>query len=433
MSGSSLRVIVSGMVGLYPLGGVAWDYLQYVIGLAQLGHDTYYHEDTWCWPYHPGRNQYVREGAYSARFIQDFFRSYAPDLQDHWHYRHLHEKSYGMEPARFNEVARTADVFLNVSGGCIIPEHLSPGCVKVFVDTDPGYNQIVLSEKPEWSENVDRWCANVKTHDRHFTYAENIRRPDCGIPRLGFSWKTTRMPVVVDFWKSKEKNTASATRPWTTIMTWNAFKGRLIYKGVEYKSKGNEFLKMIDLPGLTGLKPRIAVGGVRAPLKQLAGHGWEVLDGPRVTRTPQDYRDFIQDSRGEISTAKHVYVALRTGWFSCRSACYLAAGRPVVVQDTGFNGLIPTGKGILAFSDLREAIAGLGEVEGNYRRHAEAARAIAWEYFDAKIVLRTLMTKATDRDGREHEYEGKYKWEEKTKPYSSVAGRVDAAPHPLPD
>src|SRR5436309_9921813 len=135
---SRLRVVVTGLAGLYPVGGVAWDYLQYVIGLARLGHDVYYHEDTWSWPYHPIENRHTPEGTYSARYIGDFFARYAPELCGRWHYLHLHETSFGMDRAAFDEVARTADVFLNVSGACLLPDRLSPRCVKVFLDTDPG-------------------------------------------------------------------------------------------------------------------------------------------------------------------------------------------------------------------------------------------------------------------------------------------------------
>src|SRR5687767_15010080 len=150
-SASKLRIIVGGLVGNYPLGGVAWDYFHYVLGLARLGHDVYYHEDTWCWPYHPIECRYTSNGDYSANYIADFVRQYAPELRDRWHYLHVHETSFGMGRAAFDEVARTADLFLNVSGASRIPDGLAPGCVKVFIDTDPGYNQVVLSARFAWS------------------------------------------------------------------------------------------------------------------------------------------------------------------------------------------------------------------------------------------------------------------------------------------
>jgi hypothetical protein len=170
-------------------------------------------------------------------------------------------------------------------------------------------------------------------------------------------------------------------------MTWNAFKGKLIYKGVEYGSKGAEFEKLMDLPRHVRSRLNVAVGGVSAPLERLASSGWQVTDGPEATVTPSRYQEFIRDSRGEISTAKNVYVAMRTGWFSCRSACYLAAGRPVVVQDTGFRSIIPCGAGVLAFGTPDEAIAALQLAEADYEGQSAAALEVAREHFGCERVL----------------------------------------------
>jgi len=391
MSVSALRIIVTGLAGLYPVGGVAWDYLQYPIGFARLGHDVVYHEDSWSWPYNPVEKTYSSDAAYTVKYIGDFFERYAPELSRRWHYLHLHETSHGMTREAFDEAARTADVFLNVSGACMIPENLSPRCVKVFLDTDPGYNQIMLSERLSWSENVERWCETVAAHDQHFTYAENIYGPDCTVPKAGYDWKTTRMPIALDLWGPSTPHAPPADAPWSTIMTWNAFKGKLIYKGVEYASKGAEFERLMGLPTRVSVPLKVAVGGVNAPLDQLARNGWNVVDGPEATITPERYKDFILASRGEVSPAKHVYVAMRTGCFSCRSACYLAAGRPVAVQDTGFTSVIPSGEGIVAFNSIEEASAAISEIEAHYARHAAAALSMARECFDSGRVLAKLI------------------------------------------
>ncbi len=390
---SRLRIIVAGMVAQYPVGGVAWDYLQYVVGLARLGHDVVYHEDTWCWPYHPRQKTITDDGAYSAGFLKGFFEHYAPPLAERWHYRHLHETSYGMSRRAFDEVARSADLFVNVSGASFFPESLSPHCLKLFVDTDPGYNQIVLSERPAWSENVERWHAGVLAHDRHFTYAENIGAADCAMPTAGLRWQRTRMPVVLDLWDCVHTPAAPAGA-WSTVMTWNVFRGKLEYRGVEYHGKAVEFEKIIGLPQRLKLPFRVALGGTEAPLAQLAARGWVAEDGPAVTLTPQAYQGYIAASRGEISVAKNVYVALRTGWFSCRSACYLAAARPVVVQDTGFTQAIPTGKGLHAFGNAEEAAEALCAVERDYQREARAAREVAHDHFDSRRVLASLIDDA---------------------------------------
>jgi hypothetical protein len=386
---SRLRIIVTGMVAQYPVGGVAWDYLQYVIGLARLGHDVCYHEDTWCWPYHPLQKTMTADGSYSANYLKGFFERFAPELATRWHYSHLHETSYGMHHADFDEIARTADLFINVSGASILPE-LSTRCIKVFIDTDPGYNQIILSERPSWSENVEQWCAGVLAHDKHFSYAENIGAPDCAVPCAGLNWRATRMPVVLDLWEPFAASVSSAA-PWSTVMTWNVFKGKVEHSGVEYHGKGGEFHKIIGLPRELARGFRVAIGGTKAPLEQLTAHGWIVEDGPTVTLTPADYQNYIRGSRGEISVAKDIYVSLRTGWFSCRSACYLAAARPVVVQDTGFTKVIPTGMGAHAFTTGEEAREALAAVERNYVEQAEAARELARTYFDAGHVLTKLI------------------------------------------
>ena len=381
------------MAAQYPVGGVAWDYLQYPIGLARLGHDVVYHEDTWCWPYDPSRRTMTDDPAYSAGYLRDFFARYAPELAERWHYLHLHETSCGMSRETFDAFAKTADLFLNVSGGSFFPEALSPSCLKLFLDSDPGYNQIILSERPSWSENVERWCDGVRAHDRHFTYAENFGSPDCTMPSAGIAWKKTRMPVVPELWPARPERVVPES-PWSTVMTWNVFKGKLEYRGVEYRGKAEEFAKIAGLPRRFDRGFRVAVGGTEAPLAELVAQGWDAEDGPSATLSPQDYQDYIAASRGEVSVAKNVYVALRTGWFSTRSACYLAASRPVVVQDTGFSNILPTGHGLHAFSTADEAAAAIEAVEANYEVEMQAARDVAFAHFDARQVLSRLIEDA---------------------------------------
>jgi hypothetical protein len=388
-----LRIIVAGMVAQYPVGGVAWDYLQYIIGFACLGHDVFYHEDTWCWPYHPRDKRMTDDAGYSVRFLKSFFQRYAPELAEHWHYLHLHDASYGMPRPAFDAVARTADLFINISGASFFPEALSPHCVKVFVDTDPGYNQIVLSECPAWSENVGRWRSGVLAHDRHFTYGENIGALDCRMPTAGLNWQKTRIPIVLDLWEGIPLP-ISPIGAWSTVMTWNVFRGELKHGGAEYHDKAAEFDKIIDLPRQVGLPLRLALGGTEAPTAQLAAQGWAVHDGPAVTLTPQHYQDYIAASRGEVSVAKNVYVALRTAWFSGRSACYLAAARPVVVQDTGFSRVIPTGSGLHAFTNAEQAAEAICAIERDYGHQAQVARELAHAHFDSRRVLTRLIEDA---------------------------------------
>jgi hypothetical protein len=386
---SALRIIVTGLVGAYPIGGVAWDYFQYPIGLARLGHEVVYYENTWMWPYHPIENTPVETASYSVDYIARFFRNYAPELAQRWHYRHLASESYGLTETEFESFARTADLCLNVSSASTLPAKLGIRCLRVFLDTDPGYNQIVLSERPQWSSNVDRWAEEFRNYDRYLTYAENIGEADCPVPTLGVDWITTRMPIILDLWR--DPSTPADSAPWSTIMTWNGFPGPLIYNDCEYGSKDVEFARIASLPGQIKNPLKIALGGAGAPAQSLVEQGWIVVDGPNATLTPERYREFIKHSRGEISSAKNVYVAMRTGWFSCRTGCYLASGRPAVVQDTGFSKYIPVGQGVIAFNTLEEAKAALETAEENYTLHAAAAREIAAEYFRSDNVLARML------------------------------------------
>jgi hypothetical protein len=177
-------------------------------------------------------------------------------------------------------------------------------------------------------------------------------------------------------------------------MTWNVFRGELKHGGAEYHDKAVEFDKIIDLPRQVGLPFRLALGGTEAPTAQLAAQGWAVQDGPAVTLTPRHYQDYIVASRGEVSVAKNVYVALRTAWFSGRSACYLAAARPVVVQDTGFSRVIPTGSGLHAFTNAEQAAEAIRAIECDYEHEAHVARELTHAYFDSRRVLTRLIDDA---------------------------------------
>jgi hypothetical protein len=386
-----LRIIVGGLVGQFPLGGVAWDYFHYLLGLHELGHEVYYHEDTWVWPYNPVLQSSTDDPAYTLKFVTDFFADYAPDLASKWHYVLLHEKHFGMSESEFDRVAESADIFLNVSGACFFPDKLSPRCVKVFLDTDPGYNQIMLAEKFAWSQNVERWCAQVAAHDRHLTYAENIYGADCLIPRLGFDWRPTRCVVTLPSWKSIKDSPPSPQSPFTTIMTWAYFSGDLVHNGRRYGTKAEEYERFHDLPRRVNVPLALAVGGDKAPMRRIAEDGWTTLDAHAATLTAAGYQELIRDSAGEWSVAKNVYVDTHSGWFSCRTACYLAAGRPAVVQETGWSRFVPSGNGVIAFSTMEEAVAGLNEVAANPAKHREAAYGIAREYLAPDKVLPAMI------------------------------------------
>jgi hypothetical protein len=386
-----LRIIVCGMVGQFPLGGVAWDYFHYVLGLHQLGHDVYYHEDTFLWPNNPALGYPSEDPSYSVNFIKSFFAAYAPELANKWHYRVLRKDSYGMTFEQFEEVVRTCDIFLNVSGASFLPDALNPKAVKVFMDTDPGYNQIVMAEKPAWVDDAEGSWKTLMRHDKCLTYAENIYNDDCVIPRLGIDWHITRCIATLPEWKSIKDAPSPAGAPFTTIMSWSYYKGPLEHKGVHYDQKAPEFDKFIDLPKHTKMPLRLAVAGYHQPADQIRQAGWQLVPGIEVSLTAEQYLHFIRDSAGEWSIAKNVFVGTRSGWFSCRTACYLAAGRPAVVQDTGWSKFIPSGNGLFAFNTMAECVAALDEVNAKPAQHRAAAYDMAREYIAPDKVLPPML------------------------------------------
>jgi hypothetical protein len=386
-----LRIIVGGMVGQFPLGGVAWDYLHYVLGLHELGHEVYYDENTYTWPYDPIKQEPTNDGTYAAGFIGGFFQKYAPELSERWHYNLLMEKSLGMSRERFDEVAATADIYLNVSGVCLLPEKLNPRCRKVFMDTDPGFNQIGLYDLVQKEGKDCKRYKEVAGHDCILTYAENITSADCHLPKLDLKWVPTRPIATLSHWDwcrgAKPRDEA-----FTTVMTldFSAKLKSLDYDGKSYYDKRPEFEKFIDLPLKTKAILRPAIGRNKG-LERILEKGWQVSPAYPVSDTPEHYQQFIADSFGEWSIAKNVYAEPNTGWFSCRTCCYLAAGRPAVVEDTAWSKFIPSGQGVIGFRTMDEAAAGLEAVRANYAHHQQAAYEVARDYLSPQAVLTPMV------------------------------------------
>jgi hypothetical protein len=281
-----------------------------------------------------------------------------------------------------------ADVFINVSGSALLRPAYGTSKRKVLIDTDPGWNHFV--NYPRWDASPG-WqdALGFRGHDHFFTYAERIGTPGCSLPGLGLAWQPTRPPVMVDRWWPEPPGEV-----WTTVMTWKNF-GRSIEAGHKsYGTKELEFPKVESLPQrLPGCRFEVAVGGAGPPVERWRHLGWAVADAEDVSRDVEDYHRYIQGSRGEFSVAKNVYVETGSGWFSCRSVCYLAAGRPVVIQDTGFSAVLPTGAGLLPFTTVDEAVDAVHRVEADYEYHAAAARALAEEAFDARTVLESMLSR----------------------------------------
>lgn len=294
-------------------------------------------------------------------------------------------RTFGVDAKRFAELVEGADLFLNVSGGTLLRDEYMRCSRKVLIDSDPGWNH--FRNYPKWDANPG-WQGShgYWAHDHFFTYAERIGQPDCVLPTLGLPWQPTRPPVVLDCWEPR-----APAEKWTTVMTWKNFQETIEYRGVRYGTKEMEFDKVAAVPTRARAKFEVATGGAAVPREEWRKLGWSVIEAAEVSATAEDYRRYIRESRGEFSVAKNVYAATRSGWFSCRTVCYLAAGRPAVAQDTGFSEFIPAGRGLFAFSNLDEAARGIEAVEADYGAHQKAARELAASHFDSTLVLGDLL------------------------------------------
>lgn len=379
-----MRAIVTGMIATFPVGGVAWDYGQYILGLEKLGFEVYYLEDTGWKTYDPVKGEYGEDPSYGLNFLDRTLSALSSNLKDKWHFRSMNGDCFGIDATRMAQIIVDADLFLNISGGTLLRDHYLVNPCKIFIDTDPGWNHFV--NFPKWDKNSG-WedSHGWRAHNHFFTYAENVGQHSCILPTLEIHWLPTRPPVVVDCWHPIHPGS-----DWTTVMTWKNFNQPIEYRGELYGTKEVEFLKIENLPNLINRKFEIAIGG-KPPFERLKKLGWSIFDSVEKSKTLETYQDYIQQSKGEISVAKNVYVATHSGWFSCRSVCYLASSRPVIVQDTGFSRHIPTGEGLFAFDNIEQAKAAIEEVERDYPRHQQAARAIACDYFDSDKVIGKML------------------------------------------
>ena len=406
MPTSSLRVIVTGFIGHQRLlGGVAWDYLNFVLGVKRLGHDVYYIEDSGCWPYNdvegPLRGDWTDWNPQpTVEHLSKVMSAFG--LDGKWAY-HFPPKSewFGLSSTERNEVIKTADVLINVAGTLEKPWDYRTIKKLVYVDTDPVFCQIGAAAGADSKIMKQR----LDAHDVFFTLGEGLSANDA-IPKLERKWNTTKYPIVLDHWRDDSHDSMSGDG-FTTIMNWSSYE-TLTYHNERYGQKDVEFMKFIELPRkvfpssleVALYKPRVKSSrdfSVSVPLDILETSGWKIVDASEVCPDFHTYRRYIQQSKAEWSVAKGGYVVGKSGWFSCRSACYLAAGRPVVVQDTGFSKVLPAGEGVIGFSTFDEAEAGILEVEANYQRHAKAAEDIAEAYYDSDKVLNQLLETAMDQ------------------------------------
>jgi hypothetical protein len=364
---------------------MAWMHMQIAAGLRRLGHEAYYFETTSAWPYDPVRNTVVNDSDYTLPYIERVAASFG--LGERWAYRRSYSDKawFGMSRAKAEELLAHADAVLNVAGATRFAEEgLKIGRL-VYFGTDPGHHEIAFASGQEHIRKL------IEEHVDFVTYGENIGSADCPLPPLPRLRSRTRQPVLLHHWQDG----GPIKKEFTTVANWRQTGRDIEFEQQTYRwSKHHEFLKFIDLPRRTRQSIELATGLVNLSAKELRlieSMGWRLRDAHPFTTDPWRYRDYVRSSRGEFTVAKDLHIRLRSGWFSERSACYLAAGRPVITQDTGFANILPTDEGLFAFNTMAEIIAAFDAINSDYERHSRAARAIAEEYFRAETVLNKVI------------------------------------------
>jgi hypothetical protein len=369
--------VVSGYVIRYPVGGMTWVFLNYLLGLRDLGFEPVFVEAAGPQPccYDVAAGRMTEDPSYGVAYWE---RALADaGLEDlRWWYA----DGRGMERDEAVATLESAEVLLNVGASGWAPE-FARAPRRVLIDCDAPFTQFRLHDREEG------WCAFVDAHDVHATYAVNLAEGRCAVPDGGREWIATRPPVHLGAWPASPVPEGA----WTTVTSWTAY-GSAYYELDEYRQKDAEYVRLRDLPSRTPVTLELALGG-DAPRRQLAERGWRIADPVEVTLTPDRFASYVRGSRGELGVAKQAYVKARTGAFNDRSLNYLASGRPVVCSDTGLDWL-PTGAGLLPFSDAEGAAAALAAVEENPAFHGAAARILAEEYFSARDVLADLLSAA---------------------------------------
>jgi hypothetical protein len=372
MTRPRLTILFSGMIAGDPgQGGAAWAVLQYVLGFRRLGHEVVFVE--------PVRELTPASVGYFHRVTTQFGLERSSGLLQTGT-----TMTAGLDYTELAAAARRADLLVNISGMLADPELTGPIPRRVYLDLDPGFIQL-------WHavQMIDMRFAG---HTHFVTVGQSIGQPDCPVPTCGLDWIPTPQPIVLEHWPTA----GPPARPaFTTVGNWRGY-GSIEHDGIFYGQKAHSLRPLMELPRRTRqrFQPALSIHPSETrDLESLAANGWELLDPADVAGTPAAYRDFVRSSTAEFGLAKSGYVAAKCGWFSDRSLCYLASGRPVLAQDTGFGRWLPVGAGVVPFTMVDEAAAGADAIAADYVRHAWAARRLAEEFFDSDAVLSRLLTR----------------------------------------
>jgi hypothetical protein len=381
MTVSKLTILVSGMIAAEPnQGGTTWVVLQYLLGLRRLGHRVWFVEPLKSASLRPAGASLAESAnvAYFRQVMEDFRLAEAAGL-----FVEESREIFGLSWDEMTRRAAATDLLINLSGLLRDGELLHRIPQRVWLDLDPGFVQL-------WqTQGIDM---GFDGHTHFGTVGTRIGTPQCDLPTCGRDWIPTLQPVVLDEWPVENGADGGA---FTTIANWRGY-GSVERNGVHYGQKAHSWRNLMGLPRLTSEELLTALAihpGESKDLTALAANGWNLIDPASVAADPASYRQFIRESKGEFGVAKSGYVAGQSGWFSDRSACYLASGRPVLAQDTGFSAELPTGEGLLRFRTTEEAAEGLESISRDYVQHARAARRIAEEHFDSDVVLSRLLSR----------------------------------------
>lgn len=378
------RILVTGIMFFYPLAGVGFQFLHYLIGLQELGYDVYYVEDSQRRLFDPKINDLTYDATNNVALVKPmldrfgFGERWALRVRgDHaWH-------THGPWGERIDELYATADAILNVTGGQEMTDELLGIPCRLYVESDPFASQV------RYAQHDPHWRTLLDAHTHHFTFGENIGQPDCLIPETGLQWHPTRQPISLACWEPLQPE---ADAPFTTITTWSNNNNDVVYEGQTYRwTKNLAWEEFMSLPLQCNMPFEMAVRASEETVSRLRASGWVTRDAGDVSSNFDRYRDYIRRSYGEFTVARDQYVRARTGWSSDRSLCYLAAGRPVVTQETGACISLPHGEGLFSYSTMADAISAIETIRSDYPRHCRRAREIAEAFLDARIVVGQMM------------------------------------------
>jgi hypothetical protein len=387
------KIIVLGFMGGCPIAGVIWQHIHYIVGLQRLGHELYYVEDRSNYPYNPVTFDISADFSYAIYALRKLANQHG--FEGRWAYCARYKEPFGiagMEWASLLKVYREADCALNICGSHHINEDLASIHHLIYVESDPGLEQIKIDKGER--DRID----HLRGHQHLFTFGENIGTPTFPVPLHGFTWLPTRQPVVTDLWCATDETPAPAPEALlTSICNWSTTGEKdTVWRGSNYLwSKSESFLRFVEAPKRSGQPFELAADvSEESELELLLKNNWKVVRPYDLSVDWDAYRNYIRNSKGEFTCAKDQYVRLNTGWFSDRTACYLAAGRPVITQETGFTRHYGGNDGLFSFSTMGEIVEAVAAISLDYKRHSRAALAIAQEFFEAEKVLESLLERA---------------------------------------